>query len=74
MLDAATYGYYGHERTPRIRLADQLGGVLQMADPATLSPEMIGLALSDLSGMGVAPVEVDCPRRRHGGAAVSARL
>ena len=73
-IDAATYIYYGHERAPRIRVAQELADVLQMADPATLSPEAIGMELANLAMMGITPVEIDHPRKLSLGAAVSARV
>ncbi len=70
------HGYFllGHERNPRIRLADDLRDFLVMTPPEMLTPMALAERISLLGQMGIVPVEVDYPRRVHAGFAMATRL
>lgn len=71
-LDLFGYFLWGHERTPSIDIAPELGDVFVNTPPDMLTPELIGQTISDLAMMGRAAVDVAYPRRLHGGGAVAA--
>jgi hypothetical protein len=73
-FDVHGYFLWGHERTPRIRLDDQLQAFFAAAGPDGLTPEALAQQIQMLAGTGVQPVLVDYPRRTHVGAAVATRL
>jgi hypothetical protein len=73
-FDVHAYFLWGHERTPRIRLDDQLQAFFAAAGPDGLTPEALAQQIQMLAGTGVQPVLVDYPRRTHVGAALATRL
>ncbi len=73
-VDLIGYFLWGHERNPRIQLANQLVELFANNDPATITPDMLAQELATLSADGVDPVEVDYPRRIHVGGAVAGRI
>jgi hypothetical protein len=73
-LDLHTYFLWGHERNPRIRIADDLRAFLLNTPPAMLTPQALAERLGQLAAMGIAAVQVDYPRRIHAGAALATRI
>lgn len=73
-FDVHAYFLWGHERTPRIAVADELRDFLIMTPPDMLTPEALAERVALLAQQGVAAVTVDQPRRVHAGAAFATRI
>ena len=71
-FDMFGYFLWGHERTPRIAVAPELGAVFVNTPADMLTPELIGQSVTDLAAVGQPAVGVDYPRRIHGGGAIAA--
>jgi hypothetical protein len=68
------YFLWGHERNPRIQIADDLRQFLIETPPDMLTPQVLAERLGMLAQNGIAAVEVDYPRRTHVGLAMATRI
>ncbi len=75
-LDLAVYFLWGHERNPRIRIAEQLTELLANADLDSMTVADIAGAIDALASQTppVSAVTVDYPRRLHFGGALATRI
>lgn len=75
-LDLAVYFLWGHERNPRIQVAQQLTELLANADLDAMTVADIAGAIDALASQNppVPAVTVDYPRRLHFGGAIATRI
>ncbi len=73
-LDLLSYFFWGHERSPRIVIAEELATMLATAPAEALTPEQLADAVGALARQGVVAVASDYPRRVHTGGALATRL
>ena len=73
-FDLHGYFLWGHERNPRIRLADDLREFLISTPPDMVTPEVFAERIALLAEMGIPAVLVDYPRKLHAGVATATRI
>jgi hypothetical protein len=73
-VDFAAYGLWGHERSPRLQAAAELGELFMTTPPDMLTPDVLAAKIEELAAEGTPPVIVDYPRRIHVGGAIAGRL
>jgi hypothetical protein len=73
-VDFFWYFLWGHERTPRIRLAPELVDTLVSTPPEMLTPEALAARVEELGTMGTPAAVADYPRRIHIGGAIATRV
>jgi hypothetical protein len=73
-LDLHAYGFWGHERNPRIQVAPELQDLFVNTPPDMLTPDAIAAQINQLSMMGATAVKADYPRRLFLGGAIATRL
>jgi hypothetical protein len=73
-VDMFGYLLYGHERNPRIELAEGLTDLFLTTAPGDLTAELLAMRIGELGAMGITAVDVDYYRRLHVGGAFATRL
>jgi hypothetical protein len=73
-LDLFGYFFWGHERNPRVEMADGMLDLFETTDVSALDGDALTMRVNELAAMGISAVEADYPRRVHVGGAFATRL